>query len=325
MIRTSMVGIDGTDREIESGVYGTPPDGADYLVLGHEAVGRVNELGEEVEDLGVGQCVVPTVRRPDGCPNCLAGESDMCLTGNYREHGIFRLHGFASDLALSDASFLVPVPAGLGDVAVLLEPLSIGEKALQQILKIQERMVWVPERAFVVGAGPLGLLTALILRLRGMEVWVTATRGQDSLKARIVGDMGGKYVNAREDPISGWDEEFDIIMEATGALGPAVDAAGLLRRNGIMCIMGNYREPGSWKEVHKILYRMVLRNQLIFGSVNSNREHFERGLSDMRQIRREFGGVLETMITRTLEPGEFKRAFKPDREDVKTVIDFSGD
>ncbi len=318
VLRTFEIGINGTDREINEGIYGTPPDGSSYLVLGHEAVGDVVEVGDEVEEMRPGYCVVPTVRRPDGCPNSLAGESDMCLWGDYREHGIHRLHGFASDYALSHAGFMLRIPKKLQTTAVLLEPLSIGEKAFSQAMAIQGRMVWEPRKALVVGAGPLGLLTALVLRLRDLEVWVAATRTSKSIKARIAADIGCHYVNARRDPISEIQGNFDLVIEATGKVKPATEAAGKLDRNGVMCLLGNYRHEGSWPGLHRSLYDMVLGNKLVFGSVNSNLQHFRKGLSDMTEIRRRYPGILERMITQRLSPEEYARAFEPDRENIKT-------
>jgi len=200
LLKTLCVGIDGTDKEINEGIYGTPPKGFRYLVLGHEALARVEEIGDQVEGFSEGDLVVPTVRRPceENCLNCRADEPDMCLTGNYFEHGIYRLHGFASEYAMSDARFLVKIPAELEDLAVLLEPLSIVEKAVAQSFKIQERMMWKPKRAFVVGAGALGLLATMILRLRNLEVYTAATRKRESLKAKIVRNVRGIYVNVRD-------------------------------------------------------------------------------------------------------------------------------
>ncbi len=322
MLRTVCVGIDGTDREIHEGIYGTPPDGLSYLVLGHEALAKVERKGRDAEGFEQGELVVPTVRRPDDCVNCRSAESDMCIKGDYKEHGINGLHGFASELCISDADFLVKVPEELSDLAVLLEPMSIGEKAIQQVQRIQQRMVWKPERAFVLGAGPLGLLTALILRLRGFSVKVAATRSRESLKARLVTEMGAEYVDVNQRPLDGFSRDFDLIMEATGNVNPAMDAMGMIGRNGVLCFLGNYRNPGHLDDVQEILYDMVLGNRLMFGSVNSNRSHFVAGLSDMKEARDSYPGLMEKLITDRVKPPDFLQAFEPDREEIKTVIDF---
>jgi threonine dehydrogenase-like Zn-dependent dehydrogenase len=322
LLRILSVGFDGTDREINEGVYGSPPGDSPYMVLGHEAVGIVDELGEEVDDLAEGDVVVPTVRRPGNCLNCREGQSDMCLDGDYYEHGIFRLHGFASDYALSDPRFLVKVPDSLRDVAVLLEPLSVGVKAVAQILKIQERMVWDPRDALVLGAGPLGLLTSMVLALKGLDVTVVATRGHESLKAEIVRQVGGTYVRAIDTPVKDMEGGFELIVEATGRLSPAREALSILERNGVMCFLGNYRETGALEGLAGVLYGAVLGNRLLFGSVNSNPRHFETGIGDMLEIGRRYGSVLSRLITGRLAPEEFQQAFEPDRESIKMVVCF---
>ncbi len=324
LLRTLCVGIDGTDREIDEGIYGTPPIGLDYIVLGHEAVARVQEIGDQVKGFSEGDLVVPTVRRPceENCLNCRVGETDMCLTGNYFEHGIYRLHGFASEYAVSDADFLVKIPPELEDVAVLLEPLSIVEKALSQSFKIQQRAEWQPEKAFIVGAGPLGLLATMILRLRGLKVYAAATREKESLKAKIVDSVGGTYINVRETPIETLEGKFDIVIEATGRVEAALEALNLLGPNSVMCFLGVYREKKACEEFGKVLTTMVLGNRLMFGSVSSNKSHFEMGIKDMSEIQRRYGNVPNKLITKKLYPTDFEQAFKPEREDIKTSICF---
>jgi threonine dehydrogenase-like Zn-dependent dehydrogenase len=324
LLKTLCVGIDGTDREINEGIYGTPPSGSQFLVLGHEAVARVEQTGHQVEGFSEGALVVPTARRPcpENCLNCRAGQPDMCLTGNYFEHGIYKLHGFASEYAVSDAKFLIMVPPELKELAVLLEPLSIAEKAVTQSFKIQERMTWRPEKAFVVGAGTLGLLATMILRLRGLRVYTAATRERESHKARIVRSVGGTYVNVKETPIDALEERFDLVIEATGRVEAALKALDTLGPNGVMCLLGIYRERKACKEFGKVLTTMVLGNRLMFGSVSSNKSHFEKGLKDMVEIKRRYGNVLNRLITKKLYLPDFEQAFKSEKEEVKTVIYF---
>ena len=324
LLKTLCVGIDGTDREINEGIYGTPPSGSRYLVLGHEAVARVQKIGDQVESFSEGDMVVPTVRRPcnENCLNCRTGETDMCLTGNYFEHGIYKLHGFASEYAVSDAKFLTKIPTELEDLAVLLEPLSIVEKAVSQSFKIQERMVWKPKKAFVVGAGPLGLLATMILRLRGLKVYAAATREKESLKAKVVSSVGGAYINVRETPIETLEGKFDIVIEATGRVEAALEALNLLGPNSVMCFLGVYREKKACEEFGKVLTTVVLGNRLMFGSVSSNRSHFEMGIKDMFEIKRRYGNELNRLITKKLYLKDFRQAFKSGREDIKTIICF---
>ncbi len=324
LLRTKCVGIDGTDREIDEGIYGTPPEGFDYIVLGHEAIAIVQEIGEQVSGFSEGDLVVPTVRRPceENCLNCRVGETDMCLTGNYFEHGIYRLHGFASEYAISNADFLVKIPSRLEDVAVLLEPLSIAEKAVSQSFKIQKRTEWQPKKAFIVGAGPLGLLATMVMRLKGLEVYTAATREKESLKAKIVRSVGGSYVNVRETPIATLEKKFDIVIEATGRVEPTLEALNLMGPNSVMCFLGVYREKKACQEFGMVLTNMVLGNRLMFGSVSSNKRHFEMGIDDMLEIRRQYGNALDKLITKTLYPTDFEQAFKPEKEDIKTIICF---
>ena len=324
LLKTLCVGINGTDREINEGIYGTPPSGFDYIVLGHEAVARVQEIGDQVKGFSEGDLVVPTVRRPceENCLNCRIGETDMCLTGNYFEHGIYKLHGFASEHTVSDAKFLVKIPPKLEDLAVLLEPLSIAEKAVSQSFKIQQRIEWQPKKAFIVGAGPLGLLATMVLRLKGLQVYAAATRGKESLKAEIVSSVGGTYINVRETPIETLEEKFDIVIEATGRVEPALEALNLLGPNSVMCFLGVYREKKACQEFGKVLTNTVLGNRLMFGSVSSNKKHFEMGIKDMLEIRSQYGDVLDRLVTKKLYPTDFEQAFKPEREDIKTIIWF---
>jgi threonine dehydrogenase-like Zn-dependent dehydrogenase len=324
LLETLCVGIDGTDREINEGNYGTPPSGSRYLVLGHEALARVAEIGDQVEGFSEGDLVVPTVRRPckENCLNCRIGESDMCLTGNYFEHGIYKLHGFASEYAVSDAKFLIKIPTELENLAVLLEPVSIVEKAVTQCFKIQKRIIWKPKKAFIVGAGPLGLLATMILRLRNLEVYAAATREKESPKAKIVQRVEGIYINVHETPIETLKERFDIVIEATGRVEPALEALKLLGPNSVMCFLGIYREKRACKEFGKVLTTMVLGNRLMFGSVSSNKSHFQTGIRDMAEIKRRYGNVLNMLITRKLSLTDFELAFKSEREDIKTIIYF---
>ncbi|MCK5628887.1 glucose 1-dehydrogenase [Candidatus Bathyarchaeota archaeon] len=324
LLRTTCVGIDGTDREINEGLYGTLPEDSDHIVLGHEALATIEKIEETTSGFSAGDLVVPTVRRPcqENCLNCRTGEVDMCLTGNYFEHGIYKLDGFASDYAVSDPRFLIKVPEELKDIAVLLEPMSVAEKAVTHCFKIQQRTSWKPKKALVNGAGPVGLLTTLILRLRGLEVYAAATRTKDSQKSKIVNCVGGTYVNVVETPITELKEKFDIIIEATGNVSAALGTLDALGANGILCFLGIYREKLACEEFGKVLTSMVLKNQVIFGSVSSNKTHFETGVEDMLKIKRRFKSVLNQLITNKIQVHKFREAFQPTHEEIKTVICF---
>ncbi|TFH22942.1 glucose dehydrogenase [Candidatus Bathyarchaeota archaeon] len=316
------VGIDGTDREINEGVYGEPPEGADFLVLGHEAVAHVGDFGDKVQGFSRGDLVVPTVRRPGNCLSCRLGEISMCPQGDYSEHGILKLHGFASEYALSDANFLVKIPSELKDIAILLEPLSVAEKAVSQVFLAQQRMTWMPKRAIVLGAGPLGLLVTMLLRLRGLEVYCAATRPKESLKAELVQRVGATYVNTNETPPRLVPGKFDLIIEATGNVGVAIESFYLLNSSGVLGFLGVYRDKEACQDFGKVLTNMVLGNRLMFGSVSSDKRHFEMGLKSMIEIQHNYGDVLGRMINERLPLTNFKKAFSPEKEEIKTVICF---
>jgi glucose 1-dehydrogenase len=321
LLRTNKIGICGTDLEIIQGSYGEAPPGADYLILGHECFATVEEATRNSAGIQKGDLVVPTVRRPDDCLNCQSGESDMCLTGKYKEHGIKGLHGFCSEYSVSDINFLVPVPPELSDVAVLLEPTSVAEKGVFQTFKIQERMIWKPQTALVLGTGPVGLLTVLLLRIRGLDVTAVATRPKDSLKARLVEKIGGTYVNAEDQPITGLGK-FDLIMEETGVASLAAQAQGLLNNNGVFCLLGIYRPNLSTQDIGHSYDDIVLGNKITFGSVNANKRYFVRGIEDFKTIQQRFPGVLKSLFTKIVGLSDYSQAYSPTKDDIKSVIDF---
>ncbi len=324
LIKIIRVGIDGTDRDINEGFYGTAPTGSDFLIAAHEALGRILSLGENVSGFSENQLVVPTVRRacPENCINCRNGESDMCRTGNYFEHGIYKLHGFGSEYAVSNSNYLVKIPVELEEEAVLLEPLSIVEKAVSQTFKIQSRMNWKPENVLVLGAGPIGLLLTIILRLSGLDVNTVATTHRRSLKAEIVEETGGHYIDVSETPLKSINRKFDIIFEATGVPDLAVEAQDMIARNGLICYLGIYKEAKEIEDIGKIFTEMVLGNKTHFGSVNSNKIHFETGLKRMKEITIRFGNILERLITQRYALEDFKRAYTKTKEDIKPIIEF---
>jgi threonine dehydrogenase-like Zn-dependent dehydrogenase len=324
LLRIMKLGIDGTDRDIDAGFYGAPPDGQKTLVVGHEALGIIESVGRDVTGFAEGDLVVPTVRRscPENCLNCRNGESDMCLTGHYFEHGIYKLHGFASETAVSDSNYLVKIPGDLADVAVLLEPTSIVEKALCQIYEIQERMKWAPKTALMLGAGPIGQLGTMLLRLKGLEVYTVARRPKEDLKAQLVEATGAHYINSKETSLDSLGKSFDIIIEGTGNPPLAVAALDLLAPNGVLCYLGVYG-PSQLTFKPDYLREMVLRNKLAFGSVNANKRYFEMGLKDFQQIKARFTNLLPKLLTSTLKPEEFQEAFQPNADEIKTIIDFA--
>ncbi|HLN58554.1 MAG TPA: alcohol dehydrogenase catalytic domain-containing protein, partial [Thermoanaerobaculia bacterium] len=202
LVRVLRCGVDGTDKEINAGDYGAPPPGCDFLVLGHENFGQVEEVGENVTEFAPGDYVVATVRRPGMSLYDAIGTSDMTTDDSYFEHGISLLHGFLTEYSVVDADFVVKVPNGLKDVAVLLEPLTVAEKGITQAYEIQRRLrVWRPRRAAVMGAGTIGLLATLILRLRGMAVTTFGLTPRPYLNSDLLEELGARYVSTKETPL----------------------------------------------------------------------------------------------------------------------------
>jgi threonine dehydrogenase-like Zn-dependent dehydrogenase len=318
------VGVCGTDRDIIAGFYGEVPQGSDYLVIGHESLSRVAGIGSKVKGFRKGDLVVPTVRRncPENCLNCSSGESDMCLTGHYKEHGIKGLHGFAREFAVSDSEFVVKLPESLSEVGILLEPLTIVEKGLTQAHEIQQsRMKWKPKDALVLGAGPVGLLATALLRLKGWDVHTVATRTKESFKARLVEQTGASYVNAKETPLNTLENRFDLVLEITGNTSVALEAQRLLGVNGIVCFLGVYKEKQLTEDAGKIFTDLVLGNGVYFGSVNANKRYFVQGAEDLQRIMKEWKGFLENMITRRGSIENLDLAYSAeDEEEIKTII-----
>lgn len=325
LLKVLKVGICGTDKDIVSGFYGEAPQGSEYLVIGHESLCRVEDAVNN-SWLKKGELVVPTVRRscPEKCVNCAKGMSDICLTGNYMEHGIKQLHGFAREFAVSDADYIVKLPEELADVGVLLEPLSIVEKAVQVAYVIQSsRMPWNPKKALVLGAGPVGLLATAVLTLKGLEVDTVATREEESLKAKLVRMTGAEYMNAKKIPLQTLSASYDMVLEVTGNPDIAVQAQQLAGINGIVGYLGIYREKMESEDAGRIFTSLVLGNKVHFGSVNANKTHFELGVKDMAEMKRKWGSFLSSFITKILPPDEVSHAFDSDSEDeIKTVIEF---
>ncbi len=315
LVRIIEIGIDGTDMELESGHIGQTPAGQDFLVIGHESVGVVEEAGAK-SALRAGDLVVATVRRPDDCPNCLAGATDMCLKGEYTERGIFRAHGLLTEYYADSDPFLVKIPPPLRALGVLVEPISVAEKAVRHAWEIQRRLLWQPRRSLVFGAGSLGLLAAFLLRLRGMDVDVYSREPKDSARAKLVERSGARYLT--QIPTN----EYDFIFEATGAPQLILTGMGLLGRNGVLAVLG---VSGSHEKlpvpVGEFNNRLVLGNHVVFGSVNSNRCDFDQGVVDLGAIDERWPGLLAAMYTRREPFDQYMRALTRSPEDIKVVVE----
>jgi threonine dehydrogenase-like Zn-dependent dehydrogenase len=336
-LRGVEVGICGTDQEILSFTHGSPPPGRDRWILGHEALLRVVEPAPETDGrprLGEGDLVVPMVRRPchrPDCRPCRRGRQDFCRTGEFRERGITRADGFMAQETVEEERYLVPVPARLRAVAVLTEPLSIAEKALDQTAALQHRMPWGcvdPAQgchALVLGAGAVGLLGALKLRAQGFTVTVYSRGPADGRRAQWVHDLGGGYVSAEDadsEALLRLVGEADLIYEATGAAELAFEVLErLLATNGVFVFTGiPGRRAVVELPVSQLMRDLVLRNQLVVGTVNAARRHYEDAIRDLSLFETRFPKLLERLVTRRVPLERWQEAMRWSREDVKRVV-----
>lgn len=302
LVKVLKVGVDATDREINDALYGNPPPGDDYLVLGHESFGIVKEVGANVRNIKVGDYVTATVRRPGGSIYDKIGTYDMTSEETYYERGINLLHGYLTEYFVDHEDYVVRVPKGLKNLHVLMEPMSCAAKAIQQAFEAQRRMkVWNPKRAFVLGAGQIGLLATLILRLRGIEVFTLARAAGPHLKSSIVEGMEATYIPTSQTSLSELAKRVgkaDLIIDATGSSAIAFSAMESLGHNGVLVwtsITGG--KVTTTVPSDKINIEWVLGNKLLVGSVNANREHFESGIRDLAFGEVMFPNVLSKILT----------------------------
>jgi len=313
LVQSLAVGVCGTDRELIDGHYGEPPPGEQRLVLGHESLGRVLEAPSQ-GGFAAGDLVVGIVRHPDPvpCANCAAGEWDMCRNGRYTERGIKQAHGFCSDLFTVERSMAVKVDKSLGLAAVLLEPASILAKAWEHIERIGRRARWEPKRVLVTGAGPVGLLAALMGVQRGLEVHVQ-DHNETGPKPALVRELGAEYFS-RETPGG-----YDVIIECTGAPAIIKNVVGCQDPNLIICLTGLSPAASEVKlDVAPWNQAMVLGNQAVFGTVNANRRHYQAAAEALARAGKAW---LERVITRKVRLGEkWQQAYEKVHGDVKTVM-----
>jgi threonine dehydrogenase-like Zn-dependent dehydrogenase len=306
LVRVLRVGVDGTDREIQSGEYGEAPEGFDFLVEGHESLGRVDSVGPNVRGLSTGDLVVATVRRPGSSLYDRIGYQDFTTDDVYYERGISRLHGFLTERYVEDVAYLVRVPEPLASVGVLLEPLSVVEKGIAQAYEIQRRLhLWRPERAAVTGAGSVGLLATFALRLRDLEVTVFSRNPTSDPRAKLVEAAGGRYVEARNTTlvdVAAKHGPFDIIVEATGYSPIAFDAMEAVAKNGV-AVLASITGGDRKTEVatDRINQGFVLGNKVAVGTVNASRADFEQGVTDMARAAVAFPGWLERLLTHRVQ------------------------
>jgi glucose 1-dehydrogenase len=310
LVRPLEVGVCGTDREISEGLFGVAPDGEDALVLGHELVGRVERSGH---GFARGDLVAATVRRSCGrCAACAAGAPDSCETGEYRERGITRLHGFASELVAEAPEHLVAMPPALGRLGVLAEPASVAERGLRHVRAVGARQPWSPRRALVLGTGAIGMLATYLLRMDGFEVWA-ASRSAGGEKARLVEACGARHVATSATPLATLAADvggFDVVLEAAGDAQLMLDALALLRRNGVACLLGIDGRPREVRIDGRVLgVDAILQNRALFGSVNAHRDDWTAAVEHLDRARERWPEALEAFVGLRVPLDGFADAF----------------
>jgi glucose 1-dehydrogenase len=334
MVRVLECGICPTDREIVAGRYGAPPEGRHDLVLGHENLGKVVQVGENAHNLRVGDEVVATVRRGCGiCRCCRTSRPDFCETGLFTERGIKGRDGYLAEFYVERPENLVRVPRPHRLSAVLLEPLSVAEKAVSQARRVLDRTEVVPgtngirpRTALVSGTRALGMLAALVLAEEGFEVTVIDRQGEDTLAARLLSKVGLRHVNVVNGLSALGNLHFDLILDATGSAQLEFELTSRLGPNSVLVVTGVPADPATEIPVHagEILRRLLTQNQAIVGSVNANRRYFEMGLRHLTSFRRRWGTVAEQLVTQRLPWAEYGSVFASGRpDDVKTVLTIS--
>ena len=327
-VKMLRVGLCATDTEIAHGHYGKPPDGEELLILGHENVGVVADVGARASGFKPGDVVVSTVRRPCAvCRQCRAGENDMCSSGEYTERGIMRLHGFMAEYYVESPRYLIKIPKALRDIGVLLEPMSIVEKGIDHAFVLQRRLVWKPEASLVLGAGPIGLLAASALRARGLRTVVASREDPTGHRAQVVRELGAEYASTLNCTLADVVRATgapDILVEATGNAGVVFDAMQILGPNAVLCLLSvTAGETVAPEPIDVINRRFVIGNQVVFGSVNANPRHFVTGIKDFSRIEKAHPGVLRKLLTHPIPWEDYGAWFSETRTGIKSTLEIA--
>jgi glucose 1-dehydrogenase len=337
-LRILEVGVCGTDKEISSFQYGTPPQGSDYLVVGHESLAEIVEVGPGVTHYRVGDLAVAMVRRPcreEDCLPCRAGSQDFCSTGGFTERGIKEAHGFMTELVVEQEHYLVRVPPALRDVGVLVEPLTIAEKALAQLRLVQQRLPWswpasqetrtsaVPH-AVVVGAGPIGLLGAMVLVAAGFRTYVYSRERPPNPKAAVAEAIAATYVSSEVESVDQFAKRIgriDVVFEAAGSSKVAFDFLKVLGTNGVFIFTGvpSIKAPTP-VETDRIMKHLVLNNQLLLGTVNAGKEAFETAVRDLDEFMRRWPQAVQSLVTGRYPADAFQDVVSGRTGGIKEVI-----
>jgi threonine dehydrogenase-like Zn-dependent dehydrogenase len=337
-LQVLQVGICGTDREEAAGGRAAAPPGQQDLIIGHEMIGRVVEAGASVTAIRPGDYAVLTVRRGCGhCPACTVHRSDMCYTGDYADRGISLQDGYQAEYVVDSERYVVKVPGEVASIGVLCEPMSIAQKAIDEALLIQTARLpeaepgknWLAgKRALVAGLGPVGLLTAFALRLRGASVLGLDVIDPDNERAKLLVESGGTYVDGRQDRPDALDDHFgriDLIIEAAGVANLEFDLLSALGRDGVYVVVGI---PGGDRMIDidaaAIMRSLVLGNQVMVGSVNASPKHFDLAIQDLTKASRTWQGAVERLITHRLPYTQFEEALTSHpANEIKTVLDWA--
>ena len=349
-VRSLEVGICGTDKEICSFVYGTPPPGSPYLVLGHESLGEVVEVGSGVSRVKLGDLVVPSVRRPcphERCLPCRSGRQDFCATGDFTERGIKMTHGYMTEYFVEDEAHLNIVPASLRDVAVLVEPLTVAEKALAQVWQVQQRLPWHSHQrnghtdgpnaspllgqgktAVVLGAGPVGILGAMALIVNGFKTFVYSRSAEPNPKADLVNSIGAKYVSCETTSLSEFAKlvrNIDLVYEAVGVASITFDVMKILGLNGVFVFTGiPPHKPAIPIEADSLMRQVVLMNQAIIGTVNADRPAFENAIRDLGIFKQRWPDALRKVITGRHPLENYRELLLGKATGIKNVVTIAG-
>lgn len=339
-VRALEVGICGTDKEICTFVYGSPPSGYDYLILGHESLGEVVEVGSAVRGLKPGDLVVPSVRRPcphESCQPCQEDLQDFCATGDFTERGIKERHGYMTEFYVDHAEFLNFVPASLREIAVLVEPLTVAEKGLAQVWKTQARLPWIVSddpinqpgkglNAVVLGAGPVGILGAMTLKARGFKTYVYSRSKKPNPKAELVESFGVEYISSEEvsvDDLAAHVGNIDLVYEAIGVSKVSFQVMRVLGQNGVFVFTGiPAPKPSIPVEADAIMRNIVLKNQAIVGTVNADKAAFENAIKDLGIFLQRWPDAIKKVITGRYTVDHYRDLLLGDKSGIKNVITF---
>ena len=351
-LRVLDVGVCGTDKEICAFEYGTPPAGSPYLLLGHESLSEVVETGAEVSRVKRGDLVIASVRRPcphETCLPCRMGRQDFCATGDFTERGIKEEHGYMTEFVVDEERYMNIVPAHLREIGVLVEPLTIAEKALTQVWQVQQRLPWEPptpasvqqaakgqeeeskgkrewlyHRALVLGAGPVGLLGAMALVVAGFDTHVYSREAATSEKAQLVESFGAKYLSAGTHAVERLAEQIggiDLVYEAVGASSLAFEVLKYLDTNGVFVFTGvPGRKAPVAVDTDLLMRNLVLRNQVVFGTVNAGRDAFEAAIRDLEIFNERWPQIVNSLITSRVPIEEYRDLLLGKAGGIKNVI-----